>query len=185
MAFSLKLLCSRVRSVRNVPGRLESAILFTQCFVYLRFTTVTVRRVVCSMKSSLLIQCQHLYFSTSAPHAYAMATAIATHILSLYVSSQHEVSSLYRSYLLTYPCCALATCSSNCLYIQNVIQWQHLYFSASAPHLYCTCARGMRSMSTCIVYDIVLCSCISICLDILICICCLFCLVLLIVLNLE
>jgi len=23
------------------------------------------------------------------------------------------------------------------------------YFSASAPHLYCTCARGMRSMSTC------------------------------------
>jgi len=63
-----------------------------------------------------------------------MATAIATHrrvcniyellyysrnILSLYVSSQHEVSSLYRSYLLTYPCCALATCSSNCLYIQN------------------------------------------------------------------
>jgi len=30
------------------------------------------------MKSSLLIQCQHLYFSTSAPHAHAMATAIAT-----------------------------------------------------------------------------------------------------------
>ena len=135
VAFSLKLLRSRVRSVRNLPGRLESAILFTQCFVYLRFTSVTVRRLVCSMKSSLLIQCQHLYFSTSAPHAYTMATAIATHS---------------RSYLLTYPCCALATCSSNCLYIQNVIQWQHLYFNTSAAHLYCTCARGMRSMSTCL-----------------------------------
>ena len=73
-------------------------------------------------------------------------------ILSLYVSSQHEVSSLYRSYLLTYPCCALAVCSSNSLYIQNVIQWQHLYFSASASHLYCTCTWGMCSMSTCLEY---------------------------------
>ena len=151
VAFSLKLLRSRVRSDRCLPGRLESAILFTQCFVYLRFTSVTVRRVACSMKSSLLIQCQHLYICTTCTcngNSYSLI-AQSRNILSLYVSSQHKVSSLYRSYLLTYPCCALATCSSNCLYIQNVIQWQHLYFSASAPHLYCTCARGMRSMSTC------------------------------------
>ena len=122
----------RVRSVRNLPGRLESAILFTQCFVYLRFTSVTVRRVVCSMKSSLLIQCQHLYFSTSAPYAHAMATAIATH---------RRVSNIYE--LLCYMFFELSIYSKcNTMAIP-------IYFSASAPYLYCTCAQGMRSMSTC------------------------------------
>ena len=124
VAFSLKLLRSRVTNVRNLPGRLESAILFTQCFVYLRFTSVTVRRVVCSMKfkSSLLIQSRN--------------------ILSLYVSSQHEVSSLYRSYLLTYACCALATCSSNCLYNYSKCN------TMATPILQCICTTPVLYMRT-------------------------------------